>query len=326
MSWAEVKQAEEEGRYELVLTGGAVSERIEKDGLDLGIFKLTCLNFLEIANTKLTSIPHEMGNLEHLKTLDLHKNMIKNVPQSIACLKDLKYLDLSANAIEVLPDEIGELVNVQTLNVNCNDLRSFPYLGKMSCLAKLDISHNQLSELPGGIYELLHLADIQACSNQIDCVGTEVSKMAALKVLDLSDNKITAVPHELSECPKLKDLNLVDNCIKDNRLGKMVKQCSTKAVLDYVASMGATKGKGKKGGKKGRAKKSSEGDKDDQATEDIRPVIHVKYSEALKVVVRSAMQEVRPYIVCAVIKNLDLTDTAVFKKFIAIQVSEMLEP
>ena len=38
----------QEGRRELVLTGKGVEERVEKNGLDLKIFSLKPLNFLEV--------------------------------------------------------------------------------------------------------------------------------------------------------------------------------------------------------------------------------------------------------------------------------------
>ena len=127
-------------------------------------------------------------------------------------------------------------------------------------------------------------------------------------------NKIEIVTSELSECHKLKDLHLQDNLMKDSRL----------VVLDYIATR-SEKGKaGKKGGKKGRNKRVSEGDNEvteDQAeTQVVSQVVRVLYSEEFKVLVQPSVQAVRPYIVCALVRNLDLSDTNAFKKFITIQV------
>ena len=120
-----------------------------------------------------------------------------------------------------------------------------------------------------------------------------------------------------------KDLHLQDNPIKDNRLAKLIKQCHTKAVLDYIA-VGNEKGKsGKRGGKKGRNKKHSEGDTEaagQNCDTQVGPVITVVHSDGFKVLVKGTVQDVRPYIVCAVIRNLDLSDMATFRKFINIQV------
>ena len=44
------------------------------------------------------------------------------------------------------------------------------------------------------------------------------------------------------------------------------------------------------------------------------------HSEEFKVVSQSSVKVVRPYIVCAVVRNLDLIDADAYKKFINIQV------
>ena len=324
MGWPEVQQAQDEHRYELVLTGTVIAARIDKDGLDTAIFKLDFLNFLQVSNTRLECLPEEVGCLVNLKTLDLHRNSIKQLPDSLGLLKELKYLDLSGNELQELPSTVCQLVLLQTLNLNCNKLMALPNVAKLQCLSRLDVSHNELNELPGGIYELQHLVEVHVSNNNITSVEEDISKMAALKALDLSGNRIETVPSTLSKCHKLKDLHLQDNCIKDNRLVKLIKQCRTKAVLDYIA-LGNENTKGKKGGKKGRNKRSSEGDTEEKSPEDKvvgerGPVVRVVYSEDFKVVVKSNVLEIRPYIVCALIRNLDLREMTSFKTFISIQV------
>ena len=325
MGWPEVKQAADEHRYELVLSGAAVSERIDKSGLDKDIFELTFLNFLQISNTTLLSLPVELGQLLKLKTLDLHKNSLKELPASIGLLKELKHLDLSDNKLQKLPTTLTELNLLQSLNLNCNQLTELPSFVLLTSLKRVDISHNQLKELPDGIYELEHLSEIIASYNQISNISGNISKLPALKVLSLNANKIELLPSELTDCLKLKDLHLQDNSIQDRRLFKVIKQCSTKAVLDYIATRSEKVKAGKKGGKKGRSRKVSEG-ADNEVSADqaeaqfFSPVVRVMHSEEFKVVSQSSVKVVRPYIVCAVVRNLDLIDVDAYKKFINIQV------
>ena len=325
MGWPEVKQAADEHRYELVLSGATVSERIDKSGLDKDIFELTSLNFLQISNTTLLSLPVELGQLVKLKTLDLHKNSLKELPASIGLLKELKHLDLSDNKLQKLPTTLTELNLLQSLNLNCNQLTELPSFVLLTSLKRVDISHNQLKELPDGIYELEHLSEIIASYNQISNISGNISKLPALKVLSLNANKIELLPSELTDCLKLKDLHLQDNSIQDRRLFKVIKQCSTKAVLDYIATRSEKVKAGKKGVKKGRSRKVSEG-ADNEVSADqaeaqfFSPVVRVMHSEEFKVVSQSSVKVVRPYIVCAVVRNLDLIDADAYKKFINIQV------
>lgn len=326
MGWPEVDQAADEHRYELVLSGPEISERIEKGGLDLKIFKLSCLNFLQVSNTKLFSLPEDLGNLLHLKTLDLHRNSLQELPSSIGLLKELKNLDLSGNELEVLPSALGQLSSLHTLNLNCNKLTEIPDLKEVTELSRLDLSHNQLTELPESLFELQHLAELQASNNNFTSLSSNVSKLSALKVLILNANEITSIPTELSLCHKLKELNLQENAIKDNRLAKLIKECRTKPVLDYVAA-GPDKGKGgRKGGKKGKNRKTSDEDAgilEEAIAMPLGPVIRVLQSERLQVIVKPSVETVRGYIVCAVVKNLDLADMTTLKKFINIQVFDV---
>lgn len=317
MSWPEVTKAAEEQRYELALSGSEISERISTSGLNKEIFQLSKLNFLQISNTVLDELPVEIGNLAHLTTLDLHRNAIHTIPSSVGLLKQLKNLDLSGNLLKNLPVEVGEIDSLHTLNMTCNQLTSVPSLEKAKHLARLDLSHNQLTDLPDGIFKLEFLSELKASDNFISKLSEEVSNLQALKILDLSSNSIDTLPSSLANCFKLKELNLKENKFKDNRLTKLVNQCSTKAILDYVG-VSKEKGKGKKGGKKDRKRNVSEGDHEQQEVKG--PVVKVVHGETVKVSVQPAVLEVRPYIVCTLVKNLDLSDPLKFKKFIAIQV------
>ena len=163
MSWAEVCQAKEENRHELVLTGADIAKRIDDGGLDENIFNLTSLNFLEISRAGLPCLSESLGNLNHMTNLVLHGNKLKGIPSSIGALAKLKFLDLSSNEISELPDELGELKDLESLNLSCNQLSSLMHVGELHHLHILDVSHNQLEALPDGITsaELAVLAQVK---------------------------------------------------------------------------------------------------------------------------------------------------------------------
>ncbi|KAL9957571.1 hypothetical protein ACROYT_G034490 [Oculina patagonica] len=268
------------------------------------------------------SLPEELGKLLNLKTLDLHRNNLVELPASIGLLKELKNLDVSGNKLQLLPVKLGELTLLQILNVNCNELTALPSFVHLKNLLRLDVSHNQLTQLPDGIYELEHLAEIHASNNQIASIDANVSKLTSLKVLSLGVNKIELIPTELSECHKLKDLHLQDNLIKDSKLVKLIKQCHTKAVLDYIATANEKGKGGKKGGKKGKSRRGTDEDKERNEEQPVGtngPVVTVLYSDDFKILVQPSIQDIRPYIVCTLVRNVDLADMTAFRKFINIQ-------
>lgn len=315
--WEEVQTASQEKRYELVLHGREISERIAENGLDLAIFTLINLNFLQISQTGLIELPAEIGSLVNLRTLDLHQNQLSVLPSTVGKLTDLKFLDLSHNNLVELPSEFTHLTNLHTLNVSCNQIVSLPSFIKLQNLCKFDCSHNQLEDFPNGIHQLQALYELRAKGNKICTLSGEISSNISLKILDLSANQLKTVPQELGQCQKLKELLLLNNPITDNRLKKLIAQCSTKAVLDYVRNAGGkTKSKGKKG-----KKHISQNDEEENVNDKF--VISVERSEDFKIVVKENVADVRPFIVCVIAKQIDLGEPEMFKNFISLQVRNL---
>ncbi|KAK9666994.1 hypothetical protein RND81_14G225500 [Saponaria officinalis] len=97
-------------------------------------------------------------NWNFLRTLDLHRLGIQSLPDSIGNLLHLRYLDLSGNYHLVrLPDSITKLYNLQTLDLhNCFNLEELPKsFAKMVNLRHLDIFRClKLSHMPPGLDKL----------------------------------------------------------------------------------------------------------------------------------------------------------------------------
>nr|ABJ99599.1 NBS-LRR type resistance protein [Beta vulgaris] len=97
-------------------------------------------------------------NCRCLRALDLSGLRIESLPDSIGELLHLRYLDLSYNGVlKVLPKSITKLYNLQTLNLfNCESLKELPKdLSKLVKLRVLDISEcYELTDMPGGMDKL----------------------------------------------------------------------------------------------------------------------------------------------------------------------------
>lgn len=121
----------------------------------------------------------------------------------------------------------------------------------------------------------------------------------------------------------IAEFNLKGNKLADKRLMKLVDQCRTKQILDYIREhcptsdpslTTATKGKGKKG------KKQEEPELDDNICDMCHSmmILHVE-DDVLKVRIdESQVGSVRPYILCCIINDLKFTEAS-FKKFIQLQ-------
>jgi len=325
--WPEVEQAMDEQRHELVLQGAHLSDQIDlNDGhLDEEIFSLVKLNFLELSKSKLCRVPDSLGALVHLTNLVLKNNKLTALPDTVNSLTKLKLLDVSDNQISSLPS-LSNLNMLTTLNMAINSLEGELVIPGMESCEKLtivDVSGNALTCL-GSLEssKLPHLSELVANHNQLESLSADIAvNWPLIKKLDLSNNKLKEVDGSLGHISKLKELSLVNNPLKDNRLRKMCEQKGTKAVLDYIKANSGKEGKG--GGKGGKKGKKGGKQLDTEEVEEVGELLNtlsiLSFSEEYpEILVSDLVREVRPYIVCCYVSNLDLTGENL-KKFLSVQ-------
>ncbi|XP_029689128.1 leucine-rich repeat-containing protein 47 [Takifugu rubripes] len=331
--WPEIEKASAGKRRELVLQGSVVDGRISSNGgLASAIYSLTLLNYLEISQCpSLTEIHEDIQQLTNLQSLILCRNKLASIPDVIDKLTSLKVLDLSVNNLTSLPEGITRLRELNTLNVSCNSLEVLPDgLNQCTKLSTINISKNRIMGFPSGFFseDLDLLSSVMASDNSIDRLTADIQKLAALKVLDLSNNKLSEIPPEMSDCSKLKEINFRGNKLSDKRLEKMVNGCQTKSILDYLRGKGKGRqaeggGEADKGKKQQRKKKERAEAKQDEVEELNKVVVRVLHVSdaptALTVQVRAEVKDVRPYLVCCVVRGMHLKPGNSLKRFLMAQ-------
>ena len=329
--WPEVKQAFEGKRYELCLVGPEISKRIEDNNslLDTRIFNLKHLNFLEIAKTKLKTLPLQIAQLENLTSLLCHSNELTSLPNDcLGKLVNIKNLDFSNNKLTELPQDLKNLKELFTINLCGNNLTALFPLEGLSKLAVLDISRNKFVDLPNDLSSptLENLSQVNASFNQIvEFSDSLFVELPSLKLLNLENNVLIKVPSNLSQCAKLKDLLLKENKLKDNRLKKLVEQNKGKAIIEYLERLYIEESKTKPKVNKEQpgsviAKKKKAAIQ--QIDYDLIKVLHLNQvkTPCNEVTMSDTVAEIRPFIVCCIIRQLDLETPGNFKKFLNIQV------
>lgn len=312
--WPEVELVKKENRHEIILFGSSVSDRIKDDGIDPHIFELTGLNYLNIHETCLSNIPDEIANLENLQTLVLHSNKICEISEKLAALQKLKVLDLSRNELKTIPEALTKLPQLVTVNLSFNQLNSVPDFIQTTKLSTLNLSNNRLTVFPGICNNsLVNLSELQLSNNALEEIPSTISLLTALKNFDVSHNKIKSIPAELVECGKLKEINFKDNPISDHRLLKLINQCRTKQILDYLKQQSGK-------GKKNKSTTQDNESKNETVEKDYTHLINVQHfkDDGLKIVVEDDVKSVRPHIIGCMIFNLEFTKP-LLKKFIQIQ-------
>ncbi|XP_062009722.1 disease resistance protein RGA2-like [Rosa rugosa] len=106
------------------------------------ILQMKCLRTLNLSDGVLTELPKELGELIHLRYMDLSRSgNLKELPDAVCDLFNLQTLVLVwCEKLEKLPKAMGKLINLKHLYVrNCRKLRYLPKgIGSLKSLQALD--------------------------------------------------------------------------------------------------------------------------------------------------------------------------------------------
>ncbi|KAL0848920.1 hypothetical protein ABMA28_013319 [Loxostege sticticalis] len=144
--------------------------------------------------------------------LKLSGRKLRDFPKPVKYdLSDTVVADLSKNRFSEVPDEVTTYVFLEKLLLSQNIIRSVPCaVGGLQSLTYLDLSSNQLTELPREVCQM-PLQVLLVPDNLLSTLPKEIGKMTTLAELDASNNRLTQVPMTLGDCAGLRALDLSHN-------------------------------------------------------------------------------------------------------------------
>ena len=84
-----------------------------------------------------------------------------------------------------MPDELGMLLNLKTLNLSRNQLdeKSFPQtMTRLQMLEEVNLSSNNLTEIPSFILELPRLKVLHMAENRLTSIPESIGRLTTLEV------------------------------------------------------------------------------------------------------------------------------------------------
>ncbi len=166
-------------------------------------------------------IPPELGNLEHLRILELWgmTEVTGGIPPEIGNLFNLQALELRGDLTgAVIPPELGNLLNLQVMYLNCGLTGELPpELGNLKTLRELKFYRNSFNvPIPPELGNLTSLQKLYLSRNQFTgSVPPELANLENLLELALENNQLTEIPPEIGSLTNLRELSLHGNQLQE---------------------------------------------------------------------------------------------------------------
>ncbi|CAB3253856.1 unnamed protein product [Arctia plantaginis] len=176
------------------------------------------VEILNLSNTHIYNIEHNIDIYQCLKELNLSNNNINSLPNEFCNLLNMEICVLSYNKILYLPEDMHKLVKLTKLYLNNNELCMLPdTLCKMDSLKTLDLYMNHLYE---GVDDIKNLEEYDFAQNYNNEPDSEIylKKKAWLRQnhRDRLDGRAPEVVQEGSECSEHS--NNIDYYSEDDAL------------------------------------------------------------------------------------------------------------
>ncbi|KAG0258230.1 cysteinyl-tRNA synthetase [Mortierella polycephala] len=169
------------------------------------------LRELRMAYNDLGRVPSNVRSIIYLQVLDLRGNRIKDLSKArLEDSRELTTLYLQSNRLETIPESFQSFEYLRILNLSTNNFSEVPMvLFEIVTLEELDMSFNEITEVPEGIGRLTRLRTLLLFGNWIGPhLPTTMSDLIRLRKLDIRQNRILNLD-AVNDLPSLEEL-LVD--------------------------------------------------------------------------------------------------------------------
>lgn len=170
-----------------------------------------------ITTARIETLPAEIGQLTHLRSLHLPRNHLTTLPAEIGDLTNLEVLRLEYNDLTHLPPEFGTLIRLQEVWLNHNRLIGLPVnFGNLENLRELHLTDNHLTALPSETGHLTDLQELWLGDNRLDSLPDGMLQLGNLGMISLCGNPLIVDAPEVKSFVLERDREWAAGCPDDD--------------------------------------------------------------------------------------------------------------
>ena len=150
------------------------------------------------------------------QTINMNKKLTDNSITEFCDNMDLRIvreLSLCFNHLPCIPNNFSQyLSNLKRLDISNNNLEELPnsfYL--LTKLEHLKLDYNKFQTLPKVLAEIRSLSTLSISHNKIEEYSEALGSLINLESLDLSSNNLSKLPYSFVRLNRLRELNLAEN-------------------------------------------------------------------------------------------------------------------
>uniref|UniRef100_A0A8D2LX33 Protein flightless-1 homolog n=1 Tax=Varanus komodoensis TaxID=61221 RepID=A0A8D2LX33_VARKO len=159
--------------------------------------------------------PEHIKAMTSLRWLKLNRTGLCYLPEELSALQKLEHLSVTHNSLTTLHGELSGLPCLRAIVARANCLKNSGVpddLFQLEDLSVLDLSYNQLTEVPRELENAKNMLVLSLKHNSIDSIPNQLFiNLMDLLYLDLSDNKLESLPPQMRRLLHLQTLILNNN-------------------------------------------------------------------------------------------------------------------
>ncbi|XP_067859190.1 protein flightless-1 homolog [Heptranchias perlo] len=169
--------------------------------------------------------PEHVKCMTSLRWLKLNRTGLCYLPEELASLQKLEHLSVSHNSLTTLHGELSSLPCLRAIVARANNLKNSGVpddIFQLDDLSVLDLSYNQLTEIPRELENAKNMLVLNLSHNSIDNIPNQLFiNLTDLLYLDLSDNKLESLPPQMRRLVHLQTLILNNNPLMHAQLRQL---------------------------------------------------------------------------------------------------------